>query len=83
MKKLKRLHDDALLKSVENEKPYLVWLYLIVGFVAIAVGFFMSTEITIPDVLLVGGACLIVLSIEKLVCRRVISLMKSRLESRS
>lgn len=81
MKNFKRLHDEALLRSMENEKRYLVWLYLIVGAVAVVVGFIMSTEITIPVILLVGGMSLIVLSIEKMVSRRVICLIKSKAET--
>lgn len=63
-------HDELLLKDLKLQPKSIIYIYLLVGIIASAVGLYMSNFSLISFLVLLGGS-LIALGIEKLVSRRL------------
>ena len=63
-------HDELLLRDLKLQPVWLLWLYVVLGVVSVAIG--LSGAGVSPQTLLcVGGGFLIALGAEKLVTRRI------------
>lgn len=63
-------HDDLLLRDLALQPLWLLWLYVVVGVAAAAVGV-VRAGLGLDVVLCVGGGFLVALGAEKLVTRRI------------
>jgi len=76
LNKLQTWHDLTLLKDVEKERLSFIIGYIVIGVIAVTVGLLVSADINLEGLLLLGGAFLIGIGIEKLVSRRIRHLLK-------
>ena len=63
-------HDRLLLKDLKLQPLWLLWLYIVIGVAAVAVGI-ASLGVSPQSLSCIGGGFLIALGAEKLVSRRI------------
>lgn len=63
-------HDKLLLKDLKLQPKSIVYIYLTIGIIASAVGLYLS-NFSLTSILTLLGGSLIALGIEKLVSRRL------------
>ncbi len=63
-------HDELLLRDLKLQPIWLLWLYLLIGFIAAAIGL-QQVGVGLETMLCVGGGFLVALGTEKLVSRRI------------